>query len=59
MHTKAVKEARRLSAGERENEKTPHFSARCDSGCNGYDRGMHIIVKPEFKPEPECYDNGL
>jgi hypothetical protein len=24
----------RQSEGERENEKTPHFNARCDNGCN-------------------------
>jgi plastocyanin len=36
--------------GERENEKTPHFSARCDSWCNDDDRGMHIIVKYESSP---------
>jgi hypothetical protein len=37
----------RQSVGERENEKTSHFGARCDSGCCGYDCRMHIILKSE------------
>ena len=47
--SKAVEAARRLSVGERKNEKTPHFSACCDSWCNSSDCGMHIIVKSKSR----------
>jgi hypothetical protein len=33
MHNKAAEKLQAVE-GERENEKTPHFNARCDNGCN-------------------------